>query len=143
MKRLMLLTAVFGIGAILGATGCFMVIPRHECPIVQTGLTLHDPQYTTFIFNRIKTLEWPNADGTLANFRIDSKDTPNRTLTLKGKELLTIPDHHGVTKLALVDVRNNTARLLYMTTFNHRSFGRNLVTVDCGIVDLTVQEAQQ
>jgi hypothetical protein len=136
----MLLVAVFGTGIILGAILCVLAKPRHECPTVQTALKVNDPQVTAFIANRIKTLEWPTPDGTVARFTVGGEATANRNLTIKGKELLSIPDDHGVTTFALVEIREGKARIVYTSEFSHLSFGKNLVTVDCGIVDLEVQK---
>jgi len=138
MRRALLLVAVFGAGIILGACSGVLLKPRHECPGVQTAFKLNDPGYAAFIANRIKTLEWPNTDGTVTRFGVGDESAPTRNLTIKGKEPLSIPDDHGHTTLALVEIRENKAEIAYMSEFHHLSFGKNLVTVDCGIVELDV-----
>ena len=136
MRRTVLLVAMFGAGIILGACTCALLKPRHKCPEVQTSFKLNDPRFAAFIVNRIKTLEWPNADGTLTRFGLGDESAPNCNLTIKGKETLSIPDDHGHTTLTLVEISGNKAKIAYMCEFRHLSFRKNLVTVDCGIVEL-------
>jgi hypothetical protein len=139
MKRTFLLGVMFTAGVIVGVTAVVLLRPRREFPTVQMALKLNDPDITAFIANRIKTLQWTGPDGVKKYYRFSGKTNPNQRLVLKLDEPLVIPDDHGRTELALVEVRDGKARIAYMSHFGH-SFGKNLMTVDCGIVHPDVQE---
>ena len=145
MKQIMPFLAVFGVGIIIGACSCALVKPRHECPNLETSLKVNDPGTARFLTNRIKTLEWPNADGTVSRYSVGDESAPNRNLTMSGREPLSLPDDHGHMTLTLVEIRDNKAKIAYVNEFYHMSFGKNLITVDCGIVEIDVpkKEPQQ
>ncbi len=115
-----------------------MLNPRREGPLVESAFKLNDPAHARFIANRVKALEWPNADGTVTRFAVQGGRSPNGNLTLAGSNPVSLTDDHGQNTLALVEVRENKAKIAYLSRFDHSSFGRNLVTVECGIVKLDV-----
>jgi len=138
-KGIILLLVVFGLGVVVGAYSFYSAEPKHECPVVQTSLKLNNPASAKFLTNCIKTLEWQKPDGTIAQFSVSGRSTPpSRDLTIKGMKPLSIPDHHGQNTLILTDISNNKAKILYLSEFDHRSFGKNLRTIDCGVVELAV-----
>ena len=49
-----------------------------------------------------------------------------------GERLRTAPDHHTSTEFVYVGLRDNSVVLEYEQTFDHQSFGKNLITIDRG-----------
>lgn len=141
MRRMLPLAAVFVFGIVLGAGSFALLTPRREGPFVETTFKRNDPIHARFIANRVKALEWPAADGRVMRFAAQGGPSPHGNLTLAGTDPVSLTDDHGQNTLALVEVRENKAKIAYVSRFDHLSFGRNLVTVDCGIVELDVVEA--
>ena len=138
IKGIILLLVVFGLGIILGAYSFHL---QHECTVVQTSFELNNPASAKFLTNCIEILEWQKPDGTIAQFSISGRsNTPSRNLTIKGMKPLSIPDDHGQSTLILTDISNNKAKIVYLSEFYHLSFGKNLRTIDCGVVELDVME---
>ena len=143
IKGIILLLVVFGLGIIVGAYSFYSAQPRHECPVVQTSLKVNNPTSAKFLTNCIEILEWQKPDGTIAKFSVIGRNAPpSRNLTIKGMKPLSIPDHHSQNTLILTDITNNKAKIVYLSDFDHRSFGKNLRTIDCGVVELDVMENQ-
>jgi len=141
IKGIVLLLVVFGLGIIVGAYSFDSARPLHQFPVVKTSFKLNNPASAKFLTNCIKTLEWQNPDGTITQFSVSGRNTPpSRNLTIKGMKPLSIPDHHSQNTLILTDISNNKAKIVYMSDFDHRSFGKNLRTIDCGVVELDVME---
>ncbi|HEX2586124.1 MAG TPA: hypothetical protein VHL14_13420 [Steroidobacteraceae bacterium] len=51
-----------------------------------------------------------------------------------GERLRTAPDHHTSTEFVYKGIRDGSVLLEYEQTFDHRSFGKNLITIDRGEV---------
>ena len=141
MRKSFLLVAVFAAGIIIGGCVVAFLKPRHECPMLQTTSKLNDPSHAAFILNSIETLEWPDASGAVVRFTPKGRiASPARNLTIKKNEPVSIPDDHGSNEFVLVEIKDNKAKIAYQSEFYHLSFGKNLVTVDSGIVELDVQK---
>jgi hypothetical protein len=112
-----------------------------SAPEVQTSLKINDPATAAFVMHRVTTLQWPGKDGATSQFEFAGKSEPASHLTLRGSEPLIIPDDHGQNTLTLVGIDQGRATIAVMSRFDHRSFGKNLVTVDCGVVELEVVES--
>lgn len=116
MRRSLLLAAVFGAGIIIGACSYALLKPRHECPGLQTALKLNDPGHAAFILNGIETLEWQDASGTITRFTPKGRiAAPGRNLTIKKNQPVLIPDDHGSTEFMLIDIRENKAKIAYLS----------------------------
>jgi hypothetical protein len=141
MTRSLLLAAVFGAGIIIGACSYALLKPRHECPALQTTFKLNDPGHAAFILNSIETLEWQDASGTITQFTPKGRIAASgRNLTIKNNQPVSIPDDHGSSEFMLVEIGENKAKIAYQSEFHHLSFGRNLITVDGGVVELDVRK---
>lgn len=140
LKRAMLLAALFGAGIIVGACAYALLKSRHECPRVETAFRLNDPRDAAIFAGQIRTVEWTDVNGTTTRFGVGDGAAPNCTLTIKNNEPLSIPDHHGATTLTLVEIGGSKAKIAFMQTFDHRSFRRDLMSVDCGIVELEIRK---
>ena len=46
------------------------------------------------------------------------------------------PDHHAHTDYEILNFDENTITIKYTSSFDHRSFGKNLITTDTGIINL-------
>ena len=46
------------------------------------------------------------------------------------------PDHHATVAYELLDFNENNLSLKYTSSFDHSSFGRDLITIDTGIIKL-------
>lgn len=46
------------------------------------------------------------------------------------------PDHHAASRYTILGIETDGVQIEYESTFNHHSFGRNLVTVDTGRITL-------
>jgi len=126
------------VGLILGFLSYHYLKPQHKCPTIQTTLTENDPGHIRFFNNRIKKLEWKTADGTISHFSLNVPQSPNQNLVITANEPLSIPDDHGFTVLRLIDVNQDKATIAYADEFHHGSFGNNLITIDCGTVQLDI-----
>ena len=49
-----------------------------------------------------------------------------------GERLRAAPDHHTSTEFVYMGLRDNSVLLEYEQTFDHQSFGKNLITIDHG-----------
>ncbi|MCX5656222.1 MAG: hypothetical protein NTY65_16415 [Planctomycetota bacterium] len=133
-KGLLVVAAVIASGC-LGAYMHSALAPRHECPAIEAEFKLNDPMFTGFIANRLRTIEVAGADGGVALFEVAGNPSPNRKLTLSGKQVLTIPDHHGSVKVMLVEIVDNKARIGYSSNFWHL---KNRIAVDSGVIEVEV-----
>lgn len=52
------------------------------------------------------------------------------------------PDHHSSSTLTMVTIDSNGLKLNYEMRFDHRSFGKDLITVDNGNIVLPLKTAQ-
>jgi hypothetical protein len=57
------------------------------------------------------------------------------TLSAGGK-FYTQPDHHGGTEFKIISVDPDKVTIEYKSTFDHRSFGPDMITEDSGIIEL-------
>lgn len=144
MRRFLALFVVFGLGAVLGgvvgAAAGMHLVPQPVEPTIQSSLVLDDLDTKRFVVARVKSLEWGHEDGSVSHYRIAAPASPNQNVTLKGRMPETIPDHHGKTELALIDLADGKATVAVLWDFDHRSFGKNLRTIDCRIVEVDVTE---
>ncbi len=71
-----------------------------------------------------------------------SKEFPNEKdwatdFTLKkGEKFYNQPDHHACIDYEIIDFDKNSVKLKYTSSFDHRSFGNNLITTDKGVIEL-------
>jgi hypothetical protein len=49
------------------------------------------------------------------------------------------PDHHGSTSFTVKEIRPSSVVLSYQVTFDHRSFGKNLISRDDGLVEIPIK----
>lgn len=71
------------------------------------------------------------SDGSLV-----SVDKREPDFYLRRGDVFVLPDHHGSVKFVLKNIYFGGADFEYESTFDHRSFGKNLLTVDRGMVRL-------
>lgn len=126
------------LGILLGLCGTVLLHPRHECPLLQTTLDNKNPGHIKFITTRINELEWTDSDGSLRRFGVSEQPLPSQNLVLKSTERLHIPDDHGNITLRLIDISQNKATIAYVNEFMHLSFGKNLITIDCGVIQIDI-----
>jgi hypothetical protein len=129
------------VGLIVGyQLGCAR--PQPKGPVVQTSLAIGDVAIERFVLARVKAIQWRTGT-TDTLYAIDGPVTPNQTFTLTGRTPLSIPDHHGNTEIAVIDVSAGKAKLLVLRRFDHGSFGKNRVTIDCRVVELNVTSSDE
>ncbi len=51
------------------------------------------------------------------------------------------PDHHALMDYELFNFNENFLTLKYTSSFDHRSFGKNLITIDTGIINLKYKKS--
>jgi hypothetical protein len=106
---------------------------------VQTSFAVDDDLTTKFLQARIKSIEWPDHDGVVARYRTNgATTTANQNITLIGRTPRSDLDEHGKTTLAVIGVEGGKATVSVLSEFDHRSFGKNLITVDSRIVTVDV-----
>jgi hypothetical protein len=141
MRKSFLLVAVFAAGILVGGCTVAMILSQHKCPTLETTFKLNDSVHAGFILNSIQTLEWQDADGTFVEYTPKGRVArPARNLTIKKNEPIEMPDDHGSNEFMLVGISDNKAKIAYQSKFYHSSFGRNLITVDSGIVEIEVEK---
>lgn len=90
---------------------------------------------------RIQTLDAKNGEVSIEFKKLfvfcenDGK-TQAKILLKTGDEFLGLPDDHGSIKYKLLKIDVDGIDMGYESRFDHRSFGRNLITIDKGVVHL-------
>ncbi len=70
---------------------------------------------------------------------------PNREtkfVLAPGESFQGPPDHHSSSTLSMVTIDSKSLKLNYEMRFDHRSFGKDLITVDNGNIVLPLKTAQ-
>ena len=143
MKRPFQLISVLTIGIVLGivlGTLCSRTVPKSRT-VVATSLALNDNAAKQFIIHRVKAIEWATATGSVSTYRVGPAPASSQYITLVGRTSQSLPDDHGSTTLAVLDVVGGKAIVAYLLEFDHGAFGKNLVTVDCRVVEIDVTES--
>jgi len=67
----------------------------------------------------------------------DSAGTWQKAFVLgQGEKFMEEPDHHMSATFEVVNVKAGSVVLKYVSTFDRRSFGKNLITVDEGEIEI-------
>jgi hypothetical protein len=53
-----------------------------------------------------------------------------------GEKFMSQPDHHASSSFEVVNIKPRGVDLKYVSKFDHRSFGKNLVTTDEGTIEI-------
>ncbi|MDB5298195.1 MAG: hypothetical protein JWO31_4178 [Phycisphaerales bacterium] len=134
--RLIVLAAVFATGLSLGLSGG-RSRERPEPPVVRSSFSRDDVGTEAFVRARVKAVRWPGGPGG-SLYTIDGPPSPNKNLAIDGPAPLSLPDDHGHTDLAVIGLAGGRATFVVLSRFDHGSFGKNLVTVDCRVVGVDV-----
>jgi hypothetical protein len=54
-----------------------------------------------------------------------------------GGKFMAQPDHHASSLFEVANIKPSSVELKYVSTFDHRSFGKNLITTDEGEIEIS------
>lgn len=72
--------------------------------------------------------------------RIIGSDGNKNFTVSEGDKFSNQPDHHSSLFYTLKKISNNKINIEYESSFDHRSFGKDLITSDSGVVELSCTE---
>jgi hypothetical protein len=114
---------------------------RPNEPSVERSIGKNQSVITSYLNAHIVDLRKTSAkvavltDGKLGIYEVGEKWTTRFVLGM-GDRFRTLPDHHAATYFTIQQVNATSVLLRYSSTFDHRSFGKNLITVDEGEVEI-------
>lgn len=138
MRCVLRIGGLLAIGVGLGCLGSCAAKRTSPGPAVQSSLSVNDDWTTQFLRNRLKAIEWTDGEKTVSLQPANAPASPNQNITLVGRTPLTLPDDHSSMTIQVVNVTNNVATIASVSQFHHASFGKNLITIDCRVVELEV-----
>ena len=141
MRRSLVLVGVLGLGTVVGMIVTRAVVRPPMASIVKTSFVSGDDAAKRSILARVKAIQWPSSDGAVSLSPDGGSWTPNQDITLIGRTPQTLPDDHGSVTLAVINVSGDTADVVSLSEFHHGSFGENVVTVDCRVVEVELSRA--
>jgi len=114
---------------------------RPNEPSVERSVGKNQSAITSFLNAHIVELRKTSAkvavlsDGKLGIYEVGERWS-NRFVLGMGDRFRTQPDHHVATFFTIQQVNAASVLLRYSNTFDYRSFGKNLITVDEGEVEI-------
>lgn len=128
MKKLGVIVAItVGIGAIVAISpGCSRF---HEPPIEATTNKDRD-WHIKYLKTRVSSLQPRDGQVEITGQVFDSPDVQTRTVPVGHK--IEFPDDHGHWTYTIAKVQNDGVVIEYESSFDHRSFGKNLISRDSG-----------
>jgi len=106
----------------------------HRPRAVETTANEHRDWHEQFLRRRLVAVMPEGTGAVLTGSIFGSPDVQTRVVAAGFQ--FTFPDDHGHTTYTIVRIRPDGLVVGYKSTFDHRSFGRNLVTSDEGELEL-------
>ncbi|KKL96104.1 hypothetical protein LCGC14_1847800 [marine sediment metagenome] len=133
LKLGILIACLIPIG-ILGSLFGWGAWNAHRPPAVETTTNKRRDWHEQFLKSRLVAV-MPEGNGAVLTGTIFGSPDLQTHVVNAGFQF-TFPDDHGLTTYTIIRIERDGIVVGYKSTFDHRSFGRNLVTSDKGELEL-------